>query len=304
MEYILTASNIAKKYRKFSALNGLNIGIKKGDIYGLVGRNGSGKTTLIRLICGLQIPTAGELCLYGVKHFEKEYDKARRRLGAVVEVPALFMAMTAYNNLKQQFIITGNTDYNSINSLLELVGLADTGKKKVKNFSLGMKQRLGIAIALVGNPDFLILDEPINGLDPQGIIEIRELILKLNRENNITVLISSHILGELTKVATCYGFMEKGKIIKEISAEEIDKICCKYYNVEVSNIAELIKILDESNQEYSVIGDNSLKLYGDVVIAELVTQLAKRNTQLMKINEMNETLEAYYINLVGGGTND
>ena len=194
MEYVLTTSGLSKSYGRFRALNDLSMHIPKGAIYGLVGKNGAGKTTLIRLICGLQKPTKGKYAIYGVKNTSRAIAQSRRRMGAVVESPAIYMDMTAEDNLKQQCLILGIPTYDSIPGILKLVGLDNTGKKKAKNFSLGMKQRLGIAVALVGNPDFLVLDEPINGLDPQGIIEIRELILKLNREYQITVLISSHIL--------------------------------------------------------------------------------------------------------------
>ena len=202
MEYVLTTSGLSKKYGKFNALNNLTMHIPKGAIYGLVGRNGAGKATLIRLICGLQKPTKGHYSIYGVKDNSKDIVKARRRMGAVVETPAIYLDMTAEDNLKQQCLILGIPSDEIIPDILKLVGLENTGKKKAKNFSLGMKQRLGIAVALVGNPDFLVLDEPVNGLDPQGIIEMRELILKLNREYQIAVLISSHILDELSRLAT------------------------------------------------------------------------------------------------------
>ena len=198
MEKVLEVTGLTKSYKKFTALNEFNMTIEKGAIYGFVGKNGAGKTTLIRVICGLQNPTKGEYRLFGKSYKDKKDILAERhRMGAIVESPALFMDMTAVDNMKQQYLNLGLPSYEGIEELLSMVGLADTGRKKVKNFSLGMRQRLGIAVTLCGNPDFVILDEPINGLDPQGIIEIRELILKLNREHGITVLISSHILGEL-----------------------------------------------------------------------------------------------------------
>lgn len=190
MDYVLRTNALCKKYRDFKALNGLSMNVPKGAIYGFVGKNGAGKTTLIRLICGLQEPTSGDYTLYGRKNTDKDITKSRRRMGAVVETPSIFLDMTAENNLRQQYRVLGLPSYDGLSEILKLVGLDNTGKKKAKNFSLGMRQRLGIAIALVGDPDFLVLDEPANGLDPQGIIEIRELILKLNREQQITVLIS------------------------------------------------------------------------------------------------------------------
>ena len=202
MEYVLKTNSLSKNYKNFKALNGLTMKVPKGAIYGFVGKNGAGKTTLIRLICGLQEPTSGDYSLYGVSNSHKEILKSRRRMGAVVETPSIYMDLTAVDNLKEQYRVLGIPSYDSISELLKLVGLENTGNKKAKNFSLGMRQRLGIAIALAGDPDFLVLDEPVNGLDPQGIIEMRELILKLNREYQITVLISSHILDELSRLAT------------------------------------------------------------------------------------------------------
>ena len=210
MEAVLQTYGLCKGYRRFTALEHVNMTVPKGAIYGLVGKNGAGKTTLIRVICGLQEPTAGDYSLYGARLGDKALHRARRRMGAVVETPSLYPDMTAEQNLKLQYRVLGLPEDKGIEELLELVGLSNTGKKKAGHFSLGMKQRLGIAIALCGDPDFLVLDEPTNGLDPQGIVEMRELILQLNRERQITVLISSHILDELAKLATHYGFFGRG----------------------------------------------------------------------------------------------
>lgn len=303
MEYVLTTSGLSKKYGKFNALNNLTMHIPKGAIYGLVGRNGAGKTTLIRLICGLQKPTKGHYSIYGVKDNSKDIVKARRRMGAVVETPAIYLDMTAEDNLKQQCLILDIPSDEIIPDILKLVGLENTGKKKVKNFSLGMKQRLGIAVALVGNPDFLVLDEPVNGLDPQGIIEMRELILKLNREYQITVLISSHILDELSRLATHYGFVDKGRLVKEISASELDNVCKKYVRVEVSNLNALVRILDANNLPYEVLSGNSVNIYKKINLSKLVLALAKENCELISSHEQDESLENYFINLIGGEHN-
>ena len=235
MEFVLKANALCKTYKNFKALDNLSMNVPKGSIYGFVGKNGAGKTTLIRLICGLQEPTAGTYELYGRKNTERAFSKSRRRMGAVVETPSIYLDMTASENLKEQYRILGAPSFDGIDELLKLVGLENTGRKKAKNFSLGMRQRLGIAVALAGNPDFLVLDEPVNGLDPQGIIEIRELILKLNREKQITVLISSHILDELSKLATHYGFIDGGHMIKEISAVELENVCRKCMRIEVTD---------------------------------------------------------------------
>ncbi len=198
MEYCLTTAMLCKQYKSFKALDGLTMHVPKGAIYGLVGRNGAGKTTLIRLIAGIQEPTSGGYTLYGVKNTDRGIHKARRHMGAVVETPSIYMDMSAEENLKIQYRVLGLPSYEGIPELLQLARLDGCGKKKAKHFSLGMRQRLGIAVALCGSPDFLVLDEPVNGLDPQGIVEIRELILRLNQEQQITILISSHILDELS----------------------------------------------------------------------------------------------------------
>lgn len=304
MEYVLTTHRLTKKYGKFKSLDELSLHIPKGAIYGLVGKNGAGKTTLIRVICGLQKPTKGSYSIYGVKNTEKSICKSRRRMGAVVETPAIYMDMTAEDNLKQQCLILGVPTYDSVPDILKLVGLNHTGKKKARNFSLGMKQRLGIAVALVGNPDFLILDEPINGLDPQGIIELRELILKLNREFQITVLISSHILDELARLATHYGFIDKGHLVKEISADELDNVCRKCVYLEVTSTAALARVLDAEGIEYEILSDHTANVYGRFNLSNLVLSLAKENCDIISSHEQDESLENYFINLVGGNHND
>ncbi len=304
MEYVLTASALSKTYGKFDALRNLTMHIPKGAIYGFVGKNGAGKTTLIRLICGLQTPTGGDYTIYGIKNTDKAIGKARGRMGAVVETPSIYLDMTAKDNLKQQCLILGIPSYNRIDEVLALVGLANTGKKKARNFSLGMKQRLGIAVALIGNPDFIVLDEPINGLDPQGIIEIRELVLKLNREYGITFLISSHILDELSKIATHYGFIDKGQIVKEISAEELNAACRKALRVMVSDTKLLARVLDGMSAEYEILSDTEASIYTTVKFSELVLALSAEGCELISSSEKDETLETYYMNLVGGERNE
>ncbi len=300
MEYILQTKSLCKYYRHFKALDGLTMNVPKGSIYGFVGRNGAGKTTLIRLVSGLQPATSGSFTLYGRKNTDSSISKSRRRMGAVVETPSIYLNMTAIENLKAQYRILGLPDFNDIPDLLKLVGLENTGKKKAKNFSLGMRQRLGIAIALAGNPDFLILDEPVNGLDPQGIIEMRELILRLNRERQITVLISSHILDELSRLATHYGFIDSGRMVKEISAEELEKSCRKCMRATVSDTKALVRVLDKAGLEYSVVDENNADIYGEIGITQLVNALSTEKCDLISITERDESLESYFINLVGG----
>ena len=277
--------------------------VPKGAIYGLVGRNGAGKTTLIRLIAGIQEPTSGEYALYGVKNTDKAIHKIRRHMGAVVETPSIYMDMTAEENLRIQYQVLGMPNYDGIPELLQLVDLADCGKKKAKHFSLGMRQRLGIAVALCGSPDFLLLDEPVNGLDPQGIIEIRELILRLNQKHQITILISSHILDELSKLATHYGFVDKGTMVKEISAAELDAVCRKCIRLSVTDTKSLCRVLDNMGLEYNVISDTDADVYGKISVTSLTMTLAKDNCEIKSMHEHDESLENYYMNLIGGGRN-
>lgn len=304
MEYVLQTNSLSKTYRHFKALDGLTMNVPKGAIYGFVGRNGAGKTTLIRLICGLQEPTQGTYSLYGKDYKEKGIVRSRRRMGAVVETPSIYLDMSAEENLKQQCLILGLPSFDEIPEILRLVGLENAGKKHARHFSLGMKQRLGIAVALIGDPDFLVLDEPVNGLDPQGIIEIRELILELNRKRQITVLISSHILDELSRIATHYGFIDNGRMVKEISAKELEASFRKSIQVEVSNTETLALVLDKMNIEYEIISDTTANIYGEIVLSRLVLALSNEHCELISSHEQNENLETYFINMVGGERNE
>lgn len=258
---------------------------------------------MIRLVCGLQEPTEGNYEIYGIRNTKKEIIKSRRRMGAIVETPSIYLDMTAEDNMKMQYRILGMPSFEGISDRLKLVGLENTGKKKTKNFSLGMRQRLGIALALAGDPDFLILDEPVNGLDPQGIVEIRELILKLNREYGITILISSHILDELAKLATHFGFIDNGQIIKEISASELDAACRKCMHLTVSDAKILSRVLDQLGLEYTILSNNEADVFGKISVTELTLKLSEQNCEVKSIQERDESLENYYINLVGGNRN-
>lgn len=304
MEYVLTTEKLSKRYGRFQALSQCSMHIEKGAIYGFVGKNGAGKTTLIRLICGLQIPDEGYFTLYGCKNTDSKIGKVRRHMGAVVETPSVYRDMTAEENLRQQYRILGLPCETGIPELLKLVGLGDTGKKKVRNFSLGMRQRLGIAIALAGSPDFLVLDEPVNGLDPEGIIEMREMLLKLNREKQITILISSHILDELSRLATHYGFIDSGRIVREISAQELEEACRRCTRLTVSDLAALARILAKWQTDYTVLNENQVELYGKVNVTDLVLALSGENCQVLSIQEREESLESYYVNLIGGGRHE
>lgn len=301
MDYCLTTNALSKHYKDFKALNSLSMHVPKGAIYGFVGKNGAGKTTLIRLVCGLQLPTSGEFALYGVGNTDRRIDRCRRRMGAVVEAPSVYLDATARENIREQYRVLGMPSFDGVDELLAFVGLENTGKKRVRNFSLGMRQRLGIAIALCGEPDFLMLDEPVNGLDPQGIIEMRELILRLNREKQITVLISSHILDELSRLATHYGFIDKGSMVKEISAAGLEAECRKCMRVTVSSTKLLCMVLDKIGLEYRVVSATEADIYGTIRAADLVHALDEAGCETISMHEKNESLETYYMNLVGGG---
>ena len=298
MEYILETKDLRKQYKDFKALNGLTMHVPKGGVYGFVGKNGAGKTTLIRLISGLQAPTSGDFKIYGISYKDNNISNVRKKMGAVVETPSIFHDLTAYENIKMQYDILGIKDYSTINDLLKLVGLENTGKKMAKNFSLGMRQRLGIAVALCGNPEFLVLDEPINGLDPEGIVEIRKLIKKLNKERNITILISSHILDELSRVATHYGFIADGKIIKEMSAEEFEEDSKKSINIITDKPLEIV--LRDNNYNYKLINDTTANIYGEIEITPLVLRLHGKGISVIKLTENEENLEHYFFSLLGG----
>ena len=300
---VLEATNLEKKYKDFTALKNLNLHVQQGAIYGLIGKNGAGKTTLIRIICGLQQPTNGTYAIYGVQQNEKLAD-VRKRMGAIIETPAIYSEMSARDNLIGQYKLVGMPIDDGIEELLTLVGLEKTGKKKVKNFSLGMKQRLAIAMALANHPDFLILDEPINGLDPAGIIEIRELILKLNREKRITILISSHYLDELSKIATHYGFLDKGYIVEEISHEELMRKLERKIVLNVNEPTEFVKYFERFKIPYKVVDRRTINVYGKYNLSTFIRELANHQLIVEEIHEHEESLEIYYMNLIGGVLND
>lgn len=301
---ILKTNHLCKNYREHAAVNDVNMTINQGDIYGFIGENGAGKTTMIRLITGLAKPTAGGYTLFGVNHDDPEIYLTRRRISAIVETPSLYLNMSAYQNLLLQCNLLGITDLSVIDATLDMVGLGYLvkSKKPVKHFSLGMKQRLGIALALIGQPDFILLDEPMNGLDPEGIVEIRELIIRLNREKNITFLVSSHILGELEKIATKYGFIHEGRLIKEISATDLMNECKKCTELELSQVEQVPAILESTLaiHDYKILDNHLVRIYQNVDISLLVQTLNQANITINKITTKDESIEEYYLNLMGG----
>lgn len=304
-EYVMRTNNITKSYGSHKILDNVNMNIKKGDIYGFIGKNGAGKTTMIRVITGLVIPNNGQVELFN-NSGDKNIIKSRCRIGALIESPNLYLNMTAKENLELVRIQRGIPGTRCIDEVLNLVGLKDVEKKKIKNFSLGMKQRLGIAIALLGDPEFLILDEPINGLDPIGIKEIRELLLKLNKQRGITILISSHILSELTQISNRYGFINDGKMMEEITDSELLRKCRNYLNLKVSNTSMVSIILENQVgvKDYEVFEDNTIRIYDDFDSEKITLCLAAHNIGVKEIVQMGESLEDYFTDLIGGKNND
>lgn len=302
---VLKTYNITKKYGEQLAVDNVNMTIKKGDIYGFIGQNGAGKTTLIRLITGLIHKSGGEIELLGANE-ENELNKARTMVGSLIESPSFYTNMTARENLEVSRLVRNIPGNKCIDEVLELVGLKDVEKKKVKNFSLGMRQRLGIANALMGNPKLLILDEPINGLDPMGIVEIRELLKKINKEKDMTILISSHILSELSELATTYGIISNGKLIEEITAKQLSEKCRQYIDLKVDNTARAVILLERELgiSDYEVLEDSNIKVFSNLDnVGEVNSLLSRSGIIVESISVKGENLEEYFMNKVGGVLN-
>lgn len=297
---ILNTKNLTKTYKKKNAVSNLNMSINKGDIYGFIGKNGAGKTTTIKMIVGLAAPTSGEITLFE----SKSLNQGRRNIGTVIEAPAFVPNLTARQNMLIQWKLLGNKNPAIIDEMLNLVGLDYVGKKKVKNFSLGMKQRLGIAMTLMGEPEFLVLDEPTNGLDPKGIVEVRELLQKLNEERGLTILISSHILSELAKLATRIGIIDDGVLLEEFSIDELDERCKSKLVVLVDNTEKAKDILAEqlNLNDYKVIDANTIEIYDKGVDSGTInTTLAKNDVVVNSISTSHADLEEYFLNVIKGG---
>lgn len=302
---VLKTYNITKKYGEQLAVDNVNMTIKKGDIYGFIGQNGAGKTTLIRLITGLIHKSGGEIELLGANE-ENELNKARTMVGSLIESPSLYTNMTARENLEVSRLVRNIPGKKCIDEVLELVGLKDVEKKKVKNFSLGMRQRLGIANALMGNPKLLILDEPINGLDPMGIVEIRELLKKINKEKDMTILISSHILSELSELATTYGIISNGKLIEEITAKQLSEKCRQYIDLKVDDTARAVILLERELgiSDYEVLEDSNIKVFSNLDnVGEVNSLLSRSGIIVESISVKGENLEEYFMNKFGGVLN-
>lgn len=296
---ILKTIGITKNYKENKALNDVNMTINKGDIYGFIGKNGAGKTTLIKLILGLSSPTSGQITLFE----DNNLNMWRKKIGCIIESPAFIPHLSAKSNLYLQFILFGKKDTKEIDDLLEFVGLGNVGNKKAKNFSLGMKQRLGIAMALAGDPEFLVLDEPVNGLDPEGIIEVRDLLLKLNKEKNVTILISSHLLTELSKIATRYGIINNGNLIDEFSKEELDQRVSSSLIIKTKDIENAEQILKENfkDLDYKIVDNTTIKILNHLELASKINlALSKNNISIDSFSIDKTDLEDYFIKKIGG----
>lgn len=305
-EYILRTDELTKTYKNYAAVNKVNLNVKKGDIYGFIGQNGAGKSTMLRLVTGLGFPDSGTLEIFG-ENADKGLNDAQKRIGAIIENPALFLNMTAEQNLEVHRLQKGIPGKQCIADTLKLVELENTGNKKVKNFSLGMKQRLGLATALLGDPEFLILDEPTNGLDPIGIVELRELIQKLNREKGLTVLISSHILSELYQLATTYGIIHEGRLIEELTLRELDDKCRQHLKIKVDDTEKGVTILEEklNTTDFEVNPDGSISLYNHLDDVRTVSSaLTKGGLIIEHLSQNGDSLESYFSKLVGGDSHE
>lgn len=299
---VFTGTNISKKYRETLALQDVSIDIQQGEIYGLIGQNGAGKSTLMRIIAGLTFMSTGNMSLFG-EQTSRNMQKGRCKIGCMIETPGIFPSMTAEDNLMYYQKLNGLADKEKISGILRLVGLELTGRKKAKNFSLGMKQRLGIAIALLNEPEFLILDEPINGLDPTGVVEIRNLLQKLNQEEGMTILISSHNLPELYQVATRYIIIDKGKVIQNIDHQELEKQSRQYLQVQCSDSKKLQNFIAEnfSREQYQIESDESVRIFDtEDRDAEISQQITNAGLVLTTFVRKEETLEQYFLKLIGG----
>ena len=296
MEYVIETTNLSKKFPSKLAVNKANIHVEKGDIYGLIGKNGAGKTTAMKMILGTLLPTEGEIKLFGNDNLNQE----RKRIGSLIEAPGLYRNCTAYENMKRFSLLYGGTD-EDIYELLKFVGLADAKKMKVGHFSLGMKQRLGIALALLGNPDIMVLDEPINGLDPAGIKEIRDIIIELNEKRGVTFLISSHLLDELGKIATRYGIIHDGELIDEISADELKERCKTCLIIETNDLNKTKKVLTKARllDNYSE-EEGKLLIYSHLEEPYIFNEkLVKAGIHVNQLSFSNNGFENYFIERLG-----
>lgn len=301
-EIIIEAKDLTKKFKHQVAVSHVNLHVRKGEIYGLIGRNGAGKTTIMKMIVSLCNQSEGTIALFGSKN-RHEFQRGLSRVGSMIENPVAYPNLSAKDNLKYYQIQLGGVGNQEIDDILKKVNLADTKNKKFKHFSLGMKQRLGLAIALLHHPDILILDEPINGLDPIAIMEFRELLKELNEKENITIIISSHILSELYQVSTNFGFIEKGTLIKEISKEQLDLECQNCIEFVVNDIERAtIYLQTMEDLEFKVLPNQKIRIYNHLESSGDINKLFVTNDiEVQSMNIIESDLEEYFVNLIGGG---
>lgn len=301
MENVISTSLLTKKYHGYAAVNKVSLHVRKGEIYGFIGKNGAGKTTFMKMVCGLASPTDGEIEIFGRRG--RELAGIRERIGNLIEMPGLYPGMTAYQNLNCKCIAMGIHKKGYIQEILELVGLKDADGKKVKNFSLGMKQRLGIAMAITGEPDLLILDEPVNGLDPQGIKEVRETIKRLNSEKNMTIMISSHILEELYRLADTFGIIDRGSLIQEVSKEELEEKCSDYIKIKVIGTEHACTVIEGMDiSDYKIIDSNTVYVYEKPeMVSAINAELCRKGCKVESISVVKENLESYFLSITDGG---
>jgi len=300
---IIEVQHITKRFKGLTAVKDVSFSVREGGITGMIGPNGAGKTTIMRLLMGLAIPTSGQYALFGVDSKDRKIQEVRHHISAIVEAPSLVPSLSAYDNLKYACLYYGITNYKEvIPEALKNVGLENTGKKAAKHFSLGMRQRLGIAVLLLNNPTLMLLDEPMNGLDPSGVAELRNLIIDLNKKG-ISFIISSHILSELEKVATHYGFISHGKLLKEISATDLALECQKYTDLKYGEPQKLEKELIALGYKNIKAYPNSVRIYDDVKPLELLKALEKKGIEISDVKTSEMNVEDYYLNLIGGEKN-
>ncbi len=302
MDYILTADNISKQYKHVMAVDSVSLHVKKGDIYGFIGRNGAGKTTTLKILSGLARPTSGSFTIFGKSDDELRRSNLFSRIGILIENPGLYTDMSAYDNLKMKCLYAGIKDEAYIGRLLTLVGLDRGNRRHVRNYSMGMKQRLGIAMAMIGDPEILFLDEPINGLDPQGIAEIRETLLKLNKEKGLTIIISSHILEELSKIATHYGIINGGKLIAELTAEELSSRCESRIVFKLQDIQGACNMLANMGiTRFRAVDPTTIHIYERLdEIAQIGMALAKADILISGLWIESAGIEEFFFNMTGG----
>lgn len=301
-EIVLKTNALVKKYGRFVALDNVSVEIKKGHIYGFIGQNGAGKSTFMKAVAGLTVPSSGGISLFG-KSDVTGLSEARKKLGIMIEQPALFPNYSVKRNVEMRRILSGNPDKNMTDQMVELVGLSDVADKNAKKLSMGMKQRLGIAMALVGNPKLLILDEPVNGLDPENIIALRKLLQKLSEEKEITIFISSHILSELYLLATDYIMIHQGRIIETLSHEQLEEKCKKYICVKTDQVSVALTHLDKlmSSEYYKVVSDDTIRVFKDSSEAANISKLFSENGIVLKeLSFKEQSLEEYFMSVIGG----